>query len=394
MGASRTVATTAQAADVLTQRRARTRPGHARPGVQVSLAMLWIVALPGCWVPTHPPVEALPGHFTNAGRLEAMFSIHAHYFWPDRRFPSGLRTIPLRDAAEYLAADARENRAGWSRRRRAIAELAAVGLKRREFRDALRDLGVDPDEIESALDAREHARKLSTSERETIVADLPMVAGKPIDCASQWTKLKVSVSPAEAISASYLVEIHVPLGPDIVAKALDAQSWDHCSKFFCPPERTYLAHLDSGGNPVMDPALPPASTYKGLSLFEQFTCPLQECGYTTFRNMLNVDSYFTGPPIHYQATYHLRKYLSGTASGGLGQQDLELFIDGGQHWAETAASGSGSIVHGDKTVWLRNPTALGIFNGGLQLMEKELAGELAETACCTITNPPPKTCPP
>lgn len=359
------------------------------------LAMLVVLAASACAVRTHAPIDAVPGRFTNAGSLEAMLSIHTHYFWPDKCFPRGVRPISLADAAEYLGAEAEHggSRAAWSRRRRAIAELAAVGLDRRDFRAAIRRLGADPHVIEVALAAQAKRRVLTPSERETIVADLPSVAGEADDCASKWTELKVSVSPASAPCASYTVDIDVPLAPDVVAKALDAQSWDNCSKFFCPPERTYLAHLDSSNNPVMDPALPPASTYMGLPLFEHFSCPLKVCGYTTFENMLNVDSYFTGPPTHYQVTYGLKKYLSGSAAGGLGQQDLEIFIDSGQLWAEPDGSG-GSIVHSDKTLWFRNPVVLGIFNGGLQVMEKELAGELAEIACCKITNPPPTQCPP
>lgn len=367
-------------------------PGHRyRPNAWVGALML-IVGSMGCAVRTHPPAEALPGRLTNAGRLEAMFSIHAHYFWPNGRFPAGVRPIPLRDATKYLAAD--ESRAGWSRRRRAIAELAAVGLHRKKFRDAIRDFGVDPGRIESELDVLAHKTRLTVFQRETIVADLESVAGKPIDCASQWNELKVSVSPPSSPTASYLVEIHVPAPADTLAGSLDAQTWDNCSKFFCPPEQTFLAHLDSNGNVVTEPAVPAGSAYKGKSLYEQFTCPLKECGYTQFRNILNVDSYFKGPPHHYQLTYTLQKYLSGSSSGGFGQQDLELFIDNGQLWAEPEQSGPGSVVHGDKTVWFRNPVVLGIYNGGLQLMQKELAGELAETACCVITSTPPTKCPP
>jgi len=109
--------------------------------------------------------------------------------------------------------------------------------------------------------------------------------------------------------------------------------------------------------------------------------------------MLNVDSYFTSPPQHDQMTYTLKTYLSGTSSG-FGQPDLEMYIDNGQLWAEPDKSGSGSMVHGDKTVWFRNPVVLGLYNGGLQVMQKELAGELAETACCVISSPPPTACPP
>jgi hypothetical protein len=359
----------------------------------ILVSTLSLIVLAGCSVTTSEPPTPQPVEFSNAARIQAMLTIHAYYFWPDKRFPPGVRPLPLESAAGYLAAEVRfgKSRAAWSRRRRAIAELAAVGLHRDDFRAAIRELGVDPHLLEAVLTSRTIAG-LTPSQIATIVADLPAVAGEPVDCASQWKELKVVVSAASDPSASYTVDINIPLPVKTVAPALDAQNWDQCSKFYCPPERTYLAHLDANGTVVMDPPKPAASEYPNVTLFELFTCPLQDCGYTTFRNLLDVDSHLIDSPLHYQVTYGLDTYLSGSTVTGLGSTDLDLYYDNGHVYADPAP-GNGSVVHADKTLLFGNPIVLGSFNAGLQVMQQELASELAEMACCHITDPPPTSCP-
>ena len=378
------------------RRAPRCRLPRRKAVAKFALGSLLASAITACVVHTHVPVAALPGSFTNDGRLEAMLSVHAFYLWPAGDFPREVRPISLVDAAKYLASDVAHegNRFAWSRRRRAIGQIAAAGIDRKEFRAALGILGVDPKSIEKAL-RREQARlghPMTLAERAAFAADLPEVAGPVVDCLSGWTNLLVTVSPASAPHAAYTVKIDVPRTVGETAKAIDPQSWDNCSKFFCPPERTYLAYLDANNNPVMDPALPPGLNYCGRTLFEWFTCSLADCAHTTFQNLLSVSAYYN-PATHYQVNYGLRRFLKGSVDGWK-PEDVKIIVDAGQLWAEPNATGTGTTVYADKTVVFENEFVTGVYNGALQVMQGELAGELAEMACCAIGSTPPTQCPP
>jgi hypothetical protein len=83
-----------------------------------------------------PPYDF--SRFTNDARIAAMFSVHAHAFWPDGDFPDDYRPAPLDDASRFLQADYRADSADpmrASRRRRAIARLAAFGFDGRDIRE-------------------------------------------------------------------------------------------------------------------------------------------------------------------------------------------------------------------------------------------------------------------
>jgi hypothetical protein len=370
-------------------------------------AVLVFVVAAGCGIGrTRPPEAALPGEYMNRGRLEAMLSIHAYFFWPDGRFPDDVRPMPLEDAADYLAKDT-----GWfarSRRRRAIGRLAAVGLQRRGFKflssyfvrrrfhRALRILGADPEEIERAL--RRLAvildRPPTLEERETFVIDLYR-ALTTAQC--DYQKMQQSVSPVGSPTASYTVSVWVPRGLGDVAKAIDPQTWDHCSKYYCPPEHTYLAHKDSKGNVVTDPAHGPGGSYCDRTLYERFFCPLQDCKNATFENLLNVSTSYDSPSGPYHVLYGLYEYLKGSIDG-YDPSAVRVLFDYGQLRATEglAPDGSGArgiIVYADKTLLLSSSWLTGVYHGAIRLIEAELGGELAEIACCEITRTIPTQCP-
>jgi hypothetical protein len=324
-----------------------------------------------------------------------MLSIHAHFLWPDRR-PDDVHTISIEDAARYLAADAHngENRAAWSRRRRAMGEIAAVWLQHDRFEEALRLLEVDPNDIREELCRKincKHLAEIPGSELAKQIADLSVAKGTIVDCFSQWTQLEVTVAPADSPHAAFTVKIEVPRTVADVSKSIDPQSWDHCSKFFCPPERTYLAHLGAGNVPVADPALPPGSDYTKRTLYEHFSCPLTDCKNATFENLLNVNAYSLSP--RRQVTYDKHTYLKGSADGWSAAA-VEILIDGGQLWAEPASTPGSSVVYADKTLLFRSDILTGGVNAAFRIKEYERAGELAEMACCLIKTPAPTTCPP
>jgi hypothetical protein len=365
-----------------------------RTASQGSAIALLSIAISGCWA-IRPPVPPLPHELTNEGRLRAMLSVHAHYFWPDGQFPEDVRPVPLEDATRYLAADAAsgENRPAWSRRRRAIAEIAAVGLPRHSFTNALGAFGLTPKDILGALCLQFDCSKLSqvpASELFTRIADLSVVRGEAVDCASQWKLLQFTVAPANASHAAYTAKITVPRAVADVGKAIDPQTWDHCSKFFCFPERTYLAHLDSTNKVITDPQLPFGSLYSPRTLFERFTCTVKDCKNTTFQNLLHVEAYDLAP--RRQVNYGLEKYLDGSADGW-SKEDVEILIDTGQLWAEPDTTPGWTVTYADKTLLFKSDFLTGAVNGAWSLGQAELTGELAEMACCEITSTPPTKCP-
>lgn len=376
------------------------------------------LAAAGCPKHTAPPEAALPGQYNNRGRIEAMLSIHAHYFWPDGRFPPDVRPMPLDDAARYLMDD--PGRLAPSRQRRAIARLAAVGLDRREFRQALRILGADPEFIEAAIERHELDRRgpsgperadtepgvcqdggdespgagggLSVTELETFVCELFRDRTRDVcdyECQHQ------DVSPPGAPTASYVVKIRLPRSYKEVAKSIDPQTWDHCSKFYCPPERTYLAHKSSTGAIVRDPSLPPGSAYSIRTLYEHFVCPLQDCKNATFELLLDVATSYNTSSNSYQVLYGRNAFLKGSMTG-IDPSAVGVVVDHGQLSAtdDPGTGGAvGTVVYADKTLALTSSLLTGIYHGALDLIEAELGGELAEMACCAITEDVPTKCP-
>jgi hypothetical protein len=278
-----------------------------------------------------------------------------------------------------------------SRQRRAIARLAAVGLDRREFRAALRDLGADPEVIEAQLEREEAVtgQPLSLTQIEVFVCNLFRDRTKDV---CDWECRKQSVSPVGAPTASYLMEIRLRRSWKEVAKSIDPQTWDHCSKFYCPPQNAYLAHKDSSGKIVRDPGLPYGTDYAFRTVYERFYCPLKDCQNATFEMMLNVTT--STKTNAYQVLYGRNEFLAGKIDGW-DPSAVNVVVDYGQLRATEDVVGgiAGTVAYADKTLALGNSLLTGIYNGALVLIEAEISGELAEMACCQITDVVPTKCP-
>ncbi len=335
----------------------------------------------------------------NAKRIAAMLSIHAHARWPESRFPREVSIMDLTEAARFLDAD-RGALAG-SRRRRAIAKLAgyryaAHAISDDELKGALRTLtGRDPQELwdQLALYVSLHAgdNPPSAEELETAVYDFPQfkdlgVAG----CNTETLQIDV---PDAGPEASASVDLNVGKGVCAVAAAMDPQSWDVCSKFFKPPERTYLAKLASG-TPVPDSPVDPGTPYGGVlgarHLFEDYTCPPGTGGTFTgcdahLQNLLLVSSWWDSPSTGGTRTYYIRYSLpqGGALSGTVLGVDAHLTADdGGAEVRESSATSSG--LSGWKNLRFDNPVLQGMTKGVFTVMVDEIAGEFAELACCPL----------
>jgi hypothetical protein len=350
---------------------------------------------------THPPAttpapELAPASrpaespAENARRLAAMLSVHAYARWPKESFPPGFDVMPLPAAAEYIRDD--KGVLAPSRHRRAIAKLAAYGGDRDEVKQALAILGVRPDYIEEQLFAYrvlQKRRLLSVFEIETIIYNLPrLMALKVEGCPTE--NLKVIVPDDDLPEAFGLVSITVGKDITALARALDPQNWDECSKFFSPPQRTYLAELDANGQVVINTPIAPGTAYGGVlgkqTLFEHYTCNVAPCD-AWFKNMLFVTTSWPPPNTPgsrtYSVIYSLSKWLEGEVAGVSSEIDID---DGGI----TASEGSmGPVtVTATKTVKFVNPVLTGASAAILQVRTDEAAGELAEIACCPIAAPP------
>jgi hypothetical protein len=321
---------------------------------------------------------------SDRARIAAMLSIHAHAFWPDRSWPAELGLPSLDDAVSVLVKD--EDRVAPSRRRRAVARLSAYGMvlgSIESFREAIRRLGADPKQIEDAVAHRfnlsprspsglERA-KLDVLEVEPLVYDLVVQNFEVSGC--KTTTLKTDSSDSGPTATVY-VEIAVDRALDDVARALDPQKWDQCSKFFKPPENTYLATLQNG-LPVPAKVIGAGTAYgtaTKTTLFEHFECGIVGCP-TWFENMLGVETVrdvTTNGYRRYSAFYYLDQAIAGTG---------KLAIDQG-HSIALEESANLTKVEGKKSIAMAQPGTNGVVAGSL--LHAELAGELAEIVCCVV----------
>ena len=352
-----------------------------------------------------------PG-FNDPARIGAMLSVHAYARWPNAHFPAGLRVIPLRQAATFLCRD--PGAFAMSRRRRAIATLAAHGLNLPLFREAICSLGFNPAMIDAALANQDRAipgvpvppggsptgggrriRILSPRELQTFVYDMLPDLSIP-GCPT--TNLDVAPADDDAPEASGTASIAIQKDVVSVAKALDPQSWDVCSKFFKPPERTYLAHEDTTPEPV----IPAGEAYGGTKgtaelLFEWFTCPDTDpngnptgCG-AWFKNLLSVSTFWPDQTTlghrDYEVRFSFHKFLGGQVTA-LPKIDAEIETDDGGASAVESPSPGPVTATGWKTLRFVNPGLTGAAKAIIDVMVDETTGEFAELACCPITAAP------
>src|SRR6266516_3970430 len=318
------------------------------------------------------------GPVTNDERITAMLSIHAHANWPERNFPKDVKLINLNDAVGILRRD--EGKLALSRRRRAVGKLAAYGLGRPDFRDAIRALGADPDRIVHGLAQEARVRGTAFSEnagaRETFVNDMN---AKLFDPPCTWTALNYAVGGTEtAVVVS--TTLAVDWDAKRVARAIDPQAWDQCSKFWQPaPDGAYLAKDDLSH----DTDVPFGEAYGGSLglklLFERFQCVVSGCD-ATFKNLLYVSTRWDTPTPgmnRYNVSYSLDRCVEGTVL----KQPEKIAVDQGDLTVEQGKAG-GTTVTVYKKLTYENPALTGMAQA--ILAQTEAAAEFAEVVCCPV----------
>jgi len=328
-----------------------------------------------------------------------MLSVHANAFYP-RGVPADVRATPLIDAAAILRND--DSPAGRSRRRRAIARLGAYGFDGRgyppPFDEALRVLGVHPERLAGTVGGllRGKPSHDTVGDVETAIADLPAQQELTPEC--KWQKLMQWVTPPGLQPPPFVVaqmSIQVPRALPDVAAAMDPQSWDECSKYFCSPEHTFLASKTSSGGVVAQPKLPaglPYGTFR--TLFEHFRCNGMFCD-ADFQTLLTVNTWYDTPPPssaspvptlgtsqRYWVSYDLAEQRSGEILG----TPQKIMYDQGWIWAEGDPKVASTVVFGSKLIQMDSPVAQALVHAAL--LFTELCAEQAEMACCPTPAPP------
>jgi len=353
-----------------------------------------------------------------------MLSVHANaYFSPQRhrRGIPALKVLPLARAADTLRCD--PSPGSWSRRRRAIAKLMAYEWPHFEDRTLIeRRLGARVDAIRarmkdlygSALDKyiRTSPVRLETALLQ-LLADEPSLmpapeGAPPVDpseCAKSWKP--VQDPTVDDNSTSVTIHTHISIAGvsrDDVAKNVDPQRWDECSKFWPtpPPESTCLAKVKKSKCQVTDwnctTPVTAGSSYTVSPLYEHFVCDVDPCD-CEFENILNVSASFQPHPLpggtppsvqEYITTYALPvcafAKFDGAISGRIGTNySVRASIDDG--WVEVWEEGGRTHVEANKFVAFTNNTETS--TAGAILGFAELNEELAELACCLDGNTAP-----
>jgi hypothetical protein len=294
--------------------------------------------------------------------------------------------MPLDDAVEFLKADLDRDYFAKSRLHRAVAKLVAYDVER--FHDVVL-IAISPALLQSLLASIAVAGTPAAKEMKAN-DELTVLDGSPFpDC--RWSELSYNLNGDNPIEAVARVSVHRSSITDL-QRSLDPQNWDLCSKFWKPPERTYLA-IRTGSTWTMVPAKPSDVAY-AHPLYEHFqstACGSWPIGcYTAdFQNMLNIT---TNPQANaYHATY---VFVSPSISALIDASPVVLNKDDGYLDATPGTATNEWIVEGKKLLEFKgtpaNTWAMLAFGYAL----KELTAEVADIACCDVrVGPPPTSAP-
>lgn len=382
---------------------------RARPACLLAIPLLVGCFCPGRTAPRRPPrCAAVADLLTPQGRLAAMISVHANALGGQEA--SG--ALALTRAATVLECDLQAGTAGSrSRKRRAVAELAAFG-RLRDFDDALEVLRVDQGTLRSALQRRypstwEYLVRnpavleliISNLIREdAALGGLPPTDGSvpgPVDQPSEqcdWIQEKPfdvwHTGPVITVDGA----VSVALPRSEVRRNLDPQRWDECSHLWDPPpETTRLVTKTGSGTFHEMPAgsIPaPGSDYGYEALYERFSCNAPGC-LAWFENLLQVKVQKTKLPSTPSSKGVLVNYNLPSGDGLNGcvgdastscAAGTKVLVKTDQGWLEIWRESGRTMIVTHKEVLFDNAVANGISEA--LFAHAELARELGEMACC------------
>jgi hypothetical protein len=347
----------------------------SRAALRVSVVIL-ACALAGChphWFPGPPDYGRLT---LNQQRIAAMTSVHAHAERKTTRLPRQLAMMPIDDAMEFLKADLDRDYFAKSRLHRAVAKLVAYDVER--FHDVIL-IAISPTLLQSLLASLAVTDTPAAKEMKAN-DELTVLDGSPFpDC--RWKGLSYNLNGDNPIEAVARVSVHRSSITDL-QRSLDPQNWDLCSKFWKPPERTYLATRIGSTVTAVSPK--PSDVAYAHPLYEHFqsiacgTWPVG-CYTADFQNMLDIT---TNPQTNsYHATYD---FVSPSISALIDTTPVVLNKDDGYLDATPGTVTNEWIVVGKKLLefkgTLANTWAMLAFGYAL----RELTAEVADIACCDV----------
>lgn len=412
-----------------------------RCGIGVLLAVALPAVATSWQVPTtllkfNPAAcSAIPAaEFSKEGRLAAMLSVHAHAYFGAGAPPPTLSSMgmALTNASVLLRCD--PDRMALSRRRRAIAKLAAYGWETGAFNQQLLILGLNVERFEIAVlqalpphvvEAARHNRTILEFLFARLLRGHPeLIADAGDDLCDDQPEAPYDPpfkddSPSQ-ISIETFVSVALPLTD--VQRNLDPQRWDECSKFWPAPDTTSMAPLDphlgstylatesssdctlSAGE--IDPELSapaPGDTYHGKFFFERFQCLVAPCN-AEFDNLLSItvedgshDVLGVGVLVTRRIDYGFPACPNNSGTdpfdGGISTRvdgalnAVKVILDEGtmDAWEKQVGNANRTFVRGHKKVKFDNPVLNG--SAGVALGFTELNQELAEVACCLKAAP-------
>lgn len=339
-----------------------------------------------CSIPPPPPA------ISSVERAGSMLSVHGHAYYeaggilPQGVSPADMQLRPIESAVSVLVHDF--DPAAQSRRRRAVAKLAAYGGENLRIaweqllfcdRDLIAKVKTqldDPDAVD-----RESAvfNVLASLSAPGCVPKDAVFGGPVLDASGVSVKLELTVGPAI---------------PGQIAERLDPQKWDTCGAFFRNAYLTTGAGVSNLTCPISsttpdppdnDPRTP-GSEYHA-KLFEHFACAA--CG-SEFKNTLNIDAVLNkrcagvnhcssyGATERYQGCYNLITPLAGC----YGSVPAKLTNDQGDLTVCNPSSGGGVPVVSRKEIKLDSFVGNNVLYALLLISKAEETEMLAEIVCC------------
>jgi len=332
------------------------------------------------------------GRIDDTMRRAAMIAVHAHSYWSDGRFPSGITPIPLTRAATILFCD--RNRAAASRRHRAVAKLATYGLDVHgpaDLPDILRALGADLDDLRRLTrEARARyggPRRFGLRDAEVFVSNRLRLRSVAPQAACPETEIGGDGIYGPGADFRIFARARVKKSVEEVAEILDPQSWDECSPLFEPDSIFMLkqnADLDCE-TPTKDNAGKPLGSDYDRILLEHFRATTEGIA-VEFRNYLRVITWTDKkyPPgtegRRYNAYYAWQAQCTGVVGN---DSDVRLKRDDGHVWAQSdPVDDAWSEVHFEKILQFEDPAMTG--SAQVLLAGLELDEQVRDMLCCVV----------
>lgn len=330
---------------------------------------------------------------TGAELRSALFSVYFHSYYEDGSWlPVEFQPIPLIEASRIICRDV--GAAAESRRRRSIAKLASAGLAEPRH-SALVALGAPIGQIQSAFDA-------ASLNPGTPAATPPPTPGVPLDQAAreqivyqvlgnlppafvdcERTPATVDVNPDYSTGRTTVtVEMSVKRPLSALRVVMDPQHWDDCSKpYFAAAHVAQTGAKPDALGDVPASTAPPTPGSSWVSpLFEHFELNWKPLSYTSYKNLLDIDSTLGGASPRFDFKLKQPTYGQLCMLGVCRKPPVEY--DSGSGTA-TPAIGGWVKLTANKTISFSN---LYPFNTAFQLVTAislhAMGDSINEGACC------------